>query len=75
MQTTIDESKKQNVTINKTVMEHAIEHVRTTNQNNKTLQQINFVRMKKQVCLPIELVGANGKRPTEWYINTESKVK
>ena len=45
-------------------MEFDIEHERVTGQKKNTLKQINFVRIKNQICLPFELVGANVKRPT-----------
>ena len=74
MHVTIDESKKQTTSKNKIVMECVIEHARITGQNNNALKQINFVRMKKQVYLPIELVGTNGKIPTECRINVDKKI-
>ena len=58
---------------NKTVMEFAIEHARITGQKKNILKQINVVRMKNQVNLPVEFVGANCRIPTECYINANKK--
>ena len=52
MQIRIDECEKQNMPMIKTVMKRAICHARITGQNNNTLKQINFVRMKKTSLSP-----------------------
>ena len=55
-QITIDESEKQKISMHKSVIEHATEHVRITNQINNALQQINFVRIKIK-CLFSDAIG------------------
>ena len=52
MQITIDESEKQNVSMNEIVMEYAIDYARITGQNDNALKQINLVRMKKTSLSP-----------------------
>ena len=50
-------------------MHYAIEYVECMNISKTTLQQINYVRLKKGVLLPCEVVGAGGKMQTEYYRN------
>ena len=48
-------------TQNKTLMEYAIEYVESNQRNKEELWQINYVRLKKEILLPCEVVGAKGK--------------
>ena len=41
-------------------MEYAIEYIRSIGRKEDELQQINFIRLKKQIYLPFELVRING---------------
>jgi hypothetical protein len=56
-------------TNNKTVMEYAMQYVEYFQLKIETLEQINFVRLKKGVLLPCELVGTNGRYQTSCYRN------
>ena len=47
-------------TTNKTIMQYAVEYVEIEKKNPKILRQINYVRMKKGILLPCEVVGARG---------------
>lgn len=64
-------------TKNKTVMQYAIEYVEVNGRNQNELQQINYVRLKKGVLIPCELVGAKGRTQTNCYreINEMSPIK
>ena len=64
-------------TRNKTVMDYALEYVQVKNLKQQVLDHLNFVRLKKQLVLPFELVGTEGIRPTEYYrdINKQSQLK
>ena len=64
-QTSVEQRKQR--TKNKTVMEYAIEYVNLYDKKQDDLWNINYVRMKKGVYLPCELVGANGKQQTSCY--------
>ena len=55
------------ITLNETIMNMAMKYVQIKQLDKKVLQDINFVQKKKRVCLPCELVGMNGKIPTEYY--------
>ena len=50
---------------NKIIMEHDLKHAEETNQKRNILKQINFERLKKRTCVPCELVGNNGRSPTD----------
>ena len=54
-------------TKNKTVMQYAIEYVDIKKKNQNELWQINYVRLKKGILLPCELVRTKGKLQTECY--------
>jgi len=64
-------------TKNKTVMQYAIEYVNIKKKNQNELWQINYVRLKKGILLPCELVGTKGKLQTECYqdINALSPIR
>ena len=55
-------------TTNKRVMQYAIEYVNATNKKEEILKHINYVRLKKGVLLPCEVVGASKKMSMECYI-------
>ena len=63
-------------TRNKTVMQYAIEYVEQAKLNKDILKQINYVRLKKGVLLPVELVGEKGRKQTICYsdINERSSI-
>jgi len=54
---------------NKSLIHYAIEYVECMNISKTALQQINYVRLKKGVLLPCEVVGAGSKIQTECYRN------
>ena len=58
---------------NKTIIDIVIRYIQIKQLNKKVLQDINFVRKKKKLYLPYELVGMNGKTPTECYNNMHEK--
>ena len=57
------------MTKNRTLMEYAVEYIKSSGRKNEELWQINFVRLKKQIYLPFELVGITGRSPTQVYYN------
>jgi len=63
------EDEEGGISKNKTVMSYAMEYVEQKNLEEEVLYQINYVRLKKQVLLPFELVGFKGKRQTSCYRN------
>ena len=71
-----NEDKKKR-TKNKTLMEYAVEYVEQRNVNKAVLKYINYVRLKKGILLPCEVVGANGRMRMECYnnINVLSSIK
>ena len=50
-------------------MEYVIEYVEQRKVNKAVLKHINYVRLKKGILLPYEVVGASGKTRTECYNN------
>ena len=68
---------KRKRTKNKTLIEYALEYVEKTNMNNVVLKHINYVRLKKGILLPCEVVGANRRMRMECYnnINALSPIK
>ena len=56
-------------TQNKMVMEYAMQYVEQLQLKVETLEQLNFVQLKKGVLLPCELVGLNGRHQTSCYRN------
>jgi len=63
--------KNKLIMTNKTLMEYAVQYISSMGRKEEELYQINFVRLKKQVYLPFELVGKNGRSPTTPYYNLE----
>jgi len=57
------------LTKNETIMDIAQRYARIKQLNVKEMRNINFVRIKKKLLLPCELVGMSGKKPTEYYDN------
>ena len=43
-------------------MNYAMDYINQKNLDSEILYHINFVRLKKQVILPFELVGFQGKK-------------
>jgi len=56
-------------TSNKSLMEYALEYVEVRNRKRAELRQINYVRLKKGILLPCEVVGSAGKMQTSYYRN------
>ena len=56
-------------TSNKSLMEYALEYVEVRNRKRAELRQINYVRLKKGILLPCEVVGSAGKIQTSCYRN------
>ena len=54
-------------------MEYAVEYINSSGRKHEELWQINFVRLKKQIYLPFELVGMTGRSPTQVYYNLNEK--
>ena len=54
---------------NSTMIDVAFECVRIKKLEKRVLMNINFVRLKKKLLLPCELVGMNGKRLAEYYVH------
>ena len=65
------------ITSNETIMDMARRYVQVKHMDVKVLGVINLVRKKKKVYLPCELVGMNGKTPTQCYIklHEQSQLK
>ena len=58
-------------TANKILMQYEIEYVKSTEKKDEVLKHINYVHLKKRVLLPYEVVGANRKMTSEYYMNIE----
>jgi len=58
---------------NKTIMEYAIEYVNEKRCTDEVLYQLNYIRMKKEVVYPFELVGFEGTQRTSCYHNINEK--
>ena len=56
-------------TSNKSLMEYALEYVEVRNRKRVELRQINYVRLKKGILLPCEVVRSTGKMQTSCYRN------
>ena len=54
-------------------MEYIIEYVESNQRNKEELWQINYVRLKKEILLPCEVVRAKGKIQTSCYRNIQEK--
>ena len=61
------------ITKNKTVMDLAVQYAQRYNLSNNDLQDINFMRKKKRVFLPVELVSESGRYQTACYSDILSK--
>jgi len=58
---------------NKTIMEYALEYVKSINCDRDVIWNLNYVRMKKEIVFPFELLGLNGDRKTSCFQNIEEK--
>ena len=58
---------------NKTIIEYALEYVIIMQCNQDVLYQLKYVRMKKEVVYPFELVGFKGNQRTSCYTNINEK--
>ena len=73
-----DCNNKEVKTTNRTIMEWAIEYVKSTKNNKKdqrhVLRKLNLVRQHNEVLLPCELFGLSGKHATQCakYFNGKS---
>ena len=56
---------------NKTIMVNALQCAEQTHQNRNILKQMNFVKLKKIIFLPCELVENNGRSPTDFHRDIE----
>ena len=56
-----EENEKIVMSNNKTLMQHAMDYIQQNDNEEGTLKQINFVHLKKKLCLPCEFVGCMGK--------------
>ena len=63
-----NEDKKKR-TKNKTLMEYAVKYIEKRNVNKAVLKYINYVRLKKGILLPCEVVGVSRKMRMECYNN------
>jgi len=71
--TLISNKSIENIRINnKTIMQYAVEYVEIEKNDPKILRQINYVRMKKGILLPYEVVGARRRMRTHCYDNIEA---
>ena len=48
-------------------MDFTLKYIQRKELDSGILKQINFVRMKKQVYLPCELIGCDRRIPTNYY--------
>ena len=58
---------------NKTMMEYAMEYAQQMNCDKNIMYQINFVRMKKGIVFPFEVVGFDGDVRTACYSNINER--
>ena len=58
-------------------MDLAVRYAKLNGLGEKELAVINYIRLKKKVYLPFELVGSNGRSHTECYeeINCKSQIE
>lgn len=56
-------------------MEYVLEYKERFRVSVDIVRQINFIRTKKEVLLPYELVGCNRREKTAYYRNIEGKVQ
>ena len=54
-------------------MQYAIEYIDSQNKKKQDLWNINYVRLKKGLLLPCEVVGAKGKLQTSCYLKIEEQ--
>ena len=57
----------------KTIVDFIVEYVREKTYAEKACKKINHVRMYKQVWLPFELVGVNGRGRTGCFVLDDEK--
>ena len=67
-------NKNEGITItnNVTVMDLAVKYAELKGYGERELTAINYVRLKKKLYLPFELVGTEGRAQTECYLNIDS---
>ena len=65
--------KSQIITENKTLMEFAADYAKEKELKNDVFDQINHVRLFKNIILLVEIVGARGLVTTECYDKIEVK--
>ena len=61
-------------TQNKTIMDYAVEYVRSNELKPNALAPINHVRMWKKMTLPCELIGFTGTKETTAYLKSNSHI-
>ena len=54
-------------TINKTLMDYAIEYAKNRLNERDTLFQINYIRLKKGIVFPFKVIGFDGTQRTKCY--------
>ena len=64
--TTITDEKSiiRKVTVNKTIIDYAIDFIKLNRKPNRTFQMINHIRLFKQMLLQAELIQMNGRKRT-----------
>ena len=72
-----DVTKEKIITINVTLMYEALRYMKMKKLDNYIIDKTNHVRLRKNLNLPLELVGANGRSITDAFDkkNSNSKVK
>jgi len=68
-----NEKTQKRVSKNKSIMAYAIDYMQEKGLSETVLKQINFIRIKKEVYLPCELIGMNRKTIIGTYENAEKK--
>ena len=63
------EESKYVKTINKTIMDYAIEYAKEKEMDEKIIPLINHVRLYKRIILLCKLVGLKGREETKSYKN------
>ena len=54
-------------TVNKTIIDYAVEHVKEKGIDRQTIAPINHVRICKRMILPCKLIGLTGRKETKGF--------
>ena len=73
IQITNNKNKSQIIKENKILIEFAAKYVKEKKLKNNMVDQMNYVRLFKNIIIPAEIVGARGLATIEYYNIIEEK--